>query len=60
MEFNADDWIGLTPVQRIARCQILATEAQRVGGFGTDRMKTLFLNLAFQWKLIAEEIASDI
>ena len=59
MEFNADDWMALTPVQRIARCQHLATEAQRLGGVGTDRMKTLFLNLAFQWKLIAEEI-SDI
>jgi len=57
--FNADEWIRLTPSQRIARCQVLAIEAQRLHGFGSDRMKTLFLSLAIQLKLIAEEIALE-
>jgi hypothetical protein len=57
--FNADEWIQLTPSQRITRCQVLAIEAQRLHGVGSDRMKTLFLGLAIQWKLIAEEIALE-
>jgi len=57
--FNADEWIQLTPPQRIKRCQVLATEAERLDAIGSDRMKTLFLNLAIQWKLIAEQIALE-
>jgi hypothetical protein len=38
---------------------VLAIEAQRLDGVGTDRMKTLFLNLAIHWKLIAEQIALE-
>ena len=57
--FNADEWIKFTPSQRMARCRVLAIEAERLNGVGSARMKTLFLNLALQWKLIAEEIALE-
>jgi hypothetical protein len=39
--------------------EVLAIEAQRLHGVGSDRMKTLFLSLAIQWKMIAEEIALE-
>jgi len=40
--FNADEWKRLPLSERIARCRMLATEAQTLGGAGSNRMKTLY------------------
>ena len=55
--FNADEWKRLPLSERIARCRMLAIEAQTLGRAGNDRMKTLYLGLAIHWKLLSEELS---
>ena len=55
--FNAEEWELLVPAERARRCLILAAEAQTLTNHTTAaHLKALYLQLAMQWKLIAEEI----
>ena len=54
--FKADEWERLPPAERVRRCALLAGEAQTLANHTTAHMKALYLELALQWKMIAEEI----
>ena len=56
LRFNAAAWERLPLPERIMRCRLFALEAQTLGRGGSERMKTLYLGLAIQGKLLAEEM----
>jgi hypothetical protein len=54
--FNAEEWEALTIAQRVSRCRILAHEAETLAAHSATHMKSLYLDLATQWKTLSEEI----
>jgi hypothetical protein len=54
-QFNASEWQRLTPTERARRCRILAAEAEALASCATSHLKALYLGLAIQWKMLAEE-----
>jgi hypothetical protein len=58
--FNAEEWDKLTPQERIRRCRVLAREAETLANSSSSRMKALYLQLAIQWKLLAEEMGNEL
>jgi hypothetical protein len=59
-QFNAGEWQRLTPEGRARRCRILAAEAETLAGGATAHLKTLYLELALQWKMLAEELERQV
>jgi hypothetical protein len=57
--FNAIEWGCLKPSERIVRCRKLAGEAQTLSDGARGHTKALFLELAMQWKILAEEVALE-
>jgi hypothetical protein len=51
--FNADEWTRMTPAQRIARCMILAEEAQKLANASDKKFKSIYLQLVHHWLTIA-------
>jgi hypothetical protein len=58
--FNADEWQRLTPAERVSRCRILAQEAETLAGSATTHLKTLYLELAIQLKMLAGEMVLQV
>ena len=56
LRFNAEEWESLAPAERIRRCRILGREAETLAQHSTQQMKTNYLDLAMQWKMLAEEM----
>ena len=54
--FNAEEWETLSPAERIRRCRILAHEAETLADHSAEHMKAIYLELAMQWKNLAEEM----
>ena len=54
--FNAEEWEGLAPAERVKRCRILAHEAQKLAEHSESHMRALYLQLAMQWAMLAEEM----
>lgn len=44
--FNADEWGGLTPAERIRRCRLMAHEAETLASRAQNHTKALYLQLA--------------
>jgi hypothetical protein len=58
-QFNAGEWQQLTPAERARRCRILAGEAETLASCATSHLKALYLGLAIQWKMLAEEMGQQ-
>ena len=58
-QFSAVEWQQLRPLARLRRCQVLAGEAETLARGATARMKTLYLGMAIQWKLLGETIVLE-
>jgi hypothetical protein len=58
-QFEAEEGLKLTPVERARRCRRLAWEAQQLAEHSTSSMKALYLQLAIQWKLVGEGIVLE-
>ena len=43
----------MTPAQRIARCMVLAEEAQKLANAADKRFKSIYLQLVHHWLTIA-------
>jgi hypothetical protein len=54
--FNAEEWQALSPAERIRRCRVLASEAETLADHAAVHLKTIYLELAMQWKILAEEM----
>ena len=54
--FNAEEWETLSPAECIKRCHILAHEAETLAEHSAPHMKASYLELAKQWKILAEEM----
>ncbi len=57
--FKADEWERLAPSERVLRCRMLATEAQRLGRAASPRMKSVYQDLSVQWTMLADEMERD-
>jgi hypothetical protein len=55
--FNAEEWETLSRAERMKRCRILAHEAETLAEHSAADMKASYLELAMQWKILAEEMA---
>ena len=55
--FNAEEWGQMTLSQRVRRCTILAEQAQRLADQSDEKFKPLYLDLAVQWLILANEIS---
>jgi hypothetical protein len=56
IQFSAEEWRGLSQAQRVARCQALAAESQRLGQGATDDLKAMYLDLTIQWLKLAKAL----
>ena len=54
--FNAEEWNTLSHAERIRRCRILAREAETLAQHSAPHMKEYYLELAAQWKRLAEDM----
>jgi hypothetical protein len=55
-EFNADEWIALTPSERAERCRRLAAEAHRLAQTAPPELRFRYEHMAEQWEKLASEI----
>ena len=55
--FNADEWVQMTPAQRVKRCTILAEQARALADQADEKFKPMYLDLTAQWLTLAAEIS---
>jgi hypothetical protein len=54
MNFNASEWVNLSPGERIKRCRIWAYEASELGRSAKSiEMKRMYLELSQNWQKLA-------
>ena len=59
-EFNAEDWLRLTPAQRVAQCRRMAEEARGLSKESSGDLAQAYTELARNWDNLAEEIERTI
>jgi hypothetical protein len=57
--FNAEEWIRLTPAERVKRCRLWAREARELAASASADMQQPYLDIAGQWEHLAKEIERD-
>jgi hypothetical protein len=58
--FTADEWYRLTPVERVRRCHLMATESRQLANKNENlSVKEAYLTLATQWLVLAAELERE-
>jgi hypothetical protein len=57
--FNAEEWKGLTPAERVQRCRLWAHEASDLAVSADRTLKRHYLDIAHQWENLAREIERE-
>ena len=58
MEFNAEEWDRMVPLERVKCCIAMAQEAQKLADQANEKFKPFYLDLRDQWLTLATEIAN--
>ena len=58
--FQAEEWKGLSRAERVARCRVMAHEANKLAQ-DADRQETkrLYMKLAHEWEGLARDMEED-
>jgi hypothetical protein len=58
--FQADEWKGLSRAERVARCRLMAHEADKLARDAQrDETKRLYMKLAHEWDALARDMEAD-
>lgn len=58
--FHAEEWHGLSRVERVARCRVMAQEANKLAQHATrEETKRRYVDLALQWEGLARDMETD-
>jgi hypothetical protein len=58
--FRADEFSGLTPLERVSWCRQMALEADRLAEQASPRVRSAYAELAKQWTALADEIEREL
>ena len=59
LNFKAEEFARLTPVERVKWCRQMALEAERLADNASPRVRTAYVELAKQWTALADEIERE-
>lgn len=51
-----DDWAELNPAERVRRCRVMASEAQRFSSGTEGEIRNIYFALSLNWLALANEI----
>lgn len=54
--FSAEEWSGLTPLERASHCRSMATEARDLASDAAPKAKLSYLKIAEEWTRLADAI----
>jgi hypothetical protein len=54
---DAAEFMRLSPYQRVAKCRVMAAEAERLAAAASDEMRASYVELATKWSELADEMA---
>jgi hypothetical protein len=55
--FKAEEFLMLSPIERIKWCRAMAQEAESLAAGASGELRTAYADLAKQWTLLAQEIS---
>lgn len=55
-DFNAAEFLALTPAEQVRKCRQLAQEAEKLAASGADELRGSFTDIARHWSRLADEI----
>jgi hypothetical protein len=58
--FQAEEWQGLSGTERVARCRLMALEANKLARDAErEETKRLYMKLAREWEALARDMETD-
>ena len=58
--FNAEEWAGLTPAERLRRCSLWSEEAIKLASSAPEHLKDAYILIAKGWLKLAAEIEREL